>query len=186
MSQTEHDTVPAQPSPPAPVRRGPLQSIPLRLAILITLIGLGLWAYALATRSPEPVAGGSPSAMAAGLAPSAASQAPRQPSTRLIDESSPVLFRFGLSFVVGFFLAWVLRKVITTTLLIAGAIATLVLILKKTGVINLDWDAVQRQVGEGVELAKQEAGRVRDVVLGYLPSGFSAMAGLFFGAKRRA
>lgn len=158
----------------------------MRFAILITIIGLGLWIYALATRSPEPPSPLPASALASGLAPSASPAPAAQPAPRLIDDSAPALLRFGLSFVVGFFLAWVLRRIITTTLLVAGALATLILILKKTGTINLDWGAIESEVQQGVEMAKRESGRVKDLVLGYLPSSFSALAGLFFGARHRS
>jgi uncharacterized membrane protein (Fun14 family) len=87
--------------------------------------------------------------------------------------------------VVGFFLAWALRKFIKMTLLIAGGIATLLIVLKKTGVIDLNFDAVQSQVDQGVHLAQENAGRFKDFILGYLPSGGSALTGMFFGSRRR-
>lgn len=103
----------------------------------------------------------------------------------MIDESSPALFRFGLSFVVGFFLAFIFRKVITITLLNAGAIATAAIVLHKTNIINLDWDAVESQAKHGVDYARNASSNLKEVVLGYAPSSASAVAGLFFGARHR-
>lgn len=165
--------------------RGPsfFASRSLRLMLAVTIIGLGLWVYALITRPPQAPApvGSNAAGYAAGIAPNA--QPPGKP--RLIDESAPATFRFGLSFVVGFFVAWVFRRVIKLTLLVAGGIAVLLIVLKQTGVVDLNFDAVQEQVNHGVEVAQQNASRAKDFILGYLPSGASAATGLFFGARRR-
>lgn len=157
----------------------------LRLMLVVTLVGLGLWVYALATAPAAPAsAGGNQMAAgyAAGLDPGTAPSAARP---RLIDESAPATFRFGLSFVVGFFIAWLFRRFIKLTILIAGGIATFLIVLKKTGVLDLDFDAVQSQVDHGVQVAQENASRFKDFILGYLPSGASALTGMFFGARRR-
>lgn len=155
----------------------------LRLMLVVTAIGLGMWVYAMAT-APEPVSAagagaGGVAALNAGTATGGAT------ANRLIDQSAPATFRLGFSFVVGFFLAWMLRKFIRTTLLIAGGIATLLIVLKATGLLNLDFSAIQGDVDRGLEAAQREASRFKEFILGYVPSGVSAAAGMVAGARRR-
>lgn len=151
--------------------------------LLVTAIGLGMWIYALATApaAAPPVPAGSVAGFSAD-----GSLASSSNRTRLIDESAPATFRLGFSFVVGFFLAWMLRRFIKMVLLIGGGIATLLIVLKSTGVVNLNFDAVQSEVDQGLKLAQENASRFKGFILGYVPSGVSAAAGMLFGARRRA
>ncbi len=153
----------------------------LRFMFLVTVIGLALWVYALATAAPAPPpASADVSAMAAGAA------APPSNRTRLIDESAPATFRLGFSFVVGFFVAYVFRRFIKMLLLVGGGIATLLIILKATGFLNIDMTSVQSEVDRGIDAAQEHAFRFKDLILGYVPSGVSAGAGVLAGARRRS
>lgn len=156
----------------------------LRLMTLVMLVGLGLWVYAMAT-APAGATGGSGGTASAMTMTTGgmAIEPPRE--KRLIDESAPATFRLGFSFVVGFFLALVLRKFIRTTLLVAGGIATLIIVLKATGLLSIDLDSVQSEVDRGLELAQREASRAKEFILGYVPSAVSAAAGMVMGARRR-
>lgn len=154
----------------------------LRVMVLITVIGTAMWAYALATAAPVPATHHDPSLVAGLTSNSASTTAAAAP--RLIDEAAPATFRFGLSFVVGFFLAWIFRRVLKVIILAAGAITVLFLILRHFGVVNLNFDALEGEVTHGVDVAREKATEFKSVILGYLPSGASATAGLVVGAKR--
>jgi len=148
--------------------------------VLIMLAGAAMWAYAHAT-APSPTPTTDPATF---TSLSSGTLGQPTPAPRTVDELAPATFRFGFAFVVGFFLAWLLRKVIKVALLLAGAIAILLIVLKQTGIIDLDFDTLQGSVEQGVGVAREKAGQFKSFVLGYLPSGASAAAGLFMGMKR--
>ncbi len=153
-----------------------LASWSLRLALLITLIGAGAWGYALATR---PALTPSPAAV------SSLTDAPAPPlQTRLIDSAGPATARFGLSFIGAFFVAYVLKKVLRSVLLVAGLIVAGIVALKYMGIITLDWAGAQHQVEHGVDLVRQEGEKARSFLMGLLPSTVSAGAGAVVGAKK--
>lgn len=155
----------------------------LRLMTLVMLVGLGLWVYAMAT-APAGAAPGSAATPAATLTTGGmAIETPRE--KRLIDEGAPATFRLGFSFVVGFFVAWMLRKFIRTLLMTAGAAATVLIVLKATGLLGTEIESIRGEVDRGLELAQREASRAREFILGYVPSGVSAAAGMLMGARRR-
>lgn len=190
--KVEHDDN----SPRKPLHKSKL----VRLAAVVTLLGAGLWGYAAATRTePAPAPPTAERSKFPGHAVStlgetyvpptpeeraarkAAEQAARP---RLIDDSAPATFRLGASFLAGIFLGWAFRKFIKLTVLVAGALALGIFFLKKTGVIDIDWAGIEKQVEDGVEYAQAEAGRVRQFLTGYFPSGMAAAAGLFFGVRK--
>jgi uncharacterized membrane protein (Fun14 family) len=148
------------------------------LALLATALGGGLWIRdAMRPAPPAP----SPAAPLAGSF--AAGGGPAAPS---IAEPSraPLAFRIGASFMGGCFLGWLLRRFIKLTLLIGGAAVIGLAILKATGMIQFDWDGLGRSVHDGVDAAQQQAGALKDSILAALPSGGSALAGLFIGVRR--
>ncbi len=153
-------------------------------AILVTVLGAVSWGYAAFTR-PTPAA--------ANLTPPAASLAERSaaapvgeipPSERLIDKSAPHTVRYGLSFIAAFVVAFFVKKFIKSVLLIAGLLVSAIAALKYFGLFEYDWNAAQQQVEQGVELAKQESGRIAKVVSDYLPSSIAGGLGAVFGARR--
>jgi uncharacterized membrane protein (Fun14 family) len=153
-------------------------------AILVTVLGAVSWGYAAFTR-PTPAT--------ANLAAPAASLAERSaagpvgeipPSERLIDKSAPRTVRYGLSFIAAFVVAFFVKKFIKSVLLIAGLLVSAIAALKYFGLFEYDWNAAQQQVEQGVELAKQESGRIAKVVSDYLPSSIAGGLGAVFGARR--
>ncbi|MDZ4828756.1 MAG: FUN14 domain-containing protein [Phycisphaerae bacterium] len=152
----------------------------LWLAVLATVAGLGWWIF----QASQPVAAptvSAPGAARSGFVTSSDSSAAQTLAPR---PTAPMPFRMGLSFMGGFFLAWALKKFIKMTLLIGGAIAVLIAALKGTGVINLDWGAVESQVSSGMAAAGEHVDATKDVLLKYLPSGASAFVGMFAGLRR--
>lgn len=155
-------------------KRGLLSSKSLWLAILITLAGAAWWAYSAATTMRTPA----PAVPASGFA---ASPTNAQPETRV---EAPAAFRYGASFVGAFLVAFVLKKILRSVLLIAAMLVGVVLALKYFGFIDYDWASAQHQVEEGAAIARQEGDKYRSLLMGYLPSGLASGAGAIFGAKR--
>lgn len=160
------------------VSRSLLGSRTLWVAIVVTLLGAVAWGYSIATQSGAVVDAPAASTLA-GADPTVA---PR--SERFIDKSAPRTVRYGLSFLAAFVLAYLVKKVIKSVLIVAGLIIAAIAGLKLLGVFDYDWSSAQRQVEEGVEFAKQESGRLARVVTEYLPSSVSAGLGAIFGARR--
>ena len=163
----------------------------------VAVVGAGMWVYAAATRPLEPAAPVPSAEVSGGIAPrsltgvsgttgdglkhEAAEVADR--AKRFIDQSSPAMFRFGLSFVAAFFLGWLLRRFITLTLLVAGAVAAGVIALQRAGVIGIEGDDIRREAERSVGWLQGQAGAIRDVVTGYLPTGFAAILGGYKGFR---
>jgi uncharacterized membrane protein (Fun14 family) len=97
---------------------------------------------------------------------------------------SPALFRFGSSFIAGFFLGYAFRKFLKWSLLVSGAVLGCIFVLKKLGVFNLDWAGMEGHVSHSVSWAQGQAGAFKDFLTGYLPSAGAAFVGLFVGARR--
>lgn len=152
-------------------------------AILITVLGAVSWGYAAFTRpTPAPAGLAAPaSSLAEGAAPTAETI---PPSERLIDKSAPRTVRYGLSFIAAFVVAFFVKKFIKSVLVIAGLLVAAIAALKYFGIFEYDWNAAQQQVEQGVELAKQESGRIAKFVSDYLPSSVAGGLGAVFGARR--
>jgi uncharacterized membrane protein (Fun14 family) len=158
----------------------------LWLAMLLTVVGVAWWGwnwYASASAPPAP-APVSASPLAGGLvAGPAAASAPASATDRT-PPAPPMAVRIGASFMAGFFLAWLLRRVVAWTILVGGAIAVGIGVLKTTGVVEFDWTSVESQVDAGLEQVKESTKAASDWVRAFLPSGASAVVGMFFGARR--
>ena len=99
--------------------------------------------------------------------------------------SSPALFRFGASYVGGFFLGWMLRRFLKLSFLILGAAICLVAVGRKYGWFELDWNWVEAHVRQSLAWVQGEAGAFKTFITGYLPSAGAAAAGTFFGFRRK-
>lgn len=168
------------PAPAQRVRRSLFGSTTLWLAIVITVAGAISWGYSAGTRRPESIArdGAQISSLSSSEKP------PKSARTRFIDENAPATVRYGASFIAAFLIAYALKKVIKSVLLIAGLLIGAILTLKYLGLFNYDWVSAQSQVEQGVEFARTEGEKFRGTIMGYLPSGLSAGAGAIFGARR--
>lgn len=150
---------------------------------VMTVIGVGMWGYALATAPPG--AAGVDASMVSGFGAGTPSgdRAAAAPA-RLIDEASPAVLRFGLSFLVGCVLAYLFKKFIKVSLILAGLAAAAVYGLHRAGIIEFDADAVRAAAARSFAWARGEASGFKDFVVGYLPSSLSACAGLAYGALK--
>jgi uncharacterized membrane protein (Fun14 family) len=163
-------------------RRSFFDSTFLKLALLMCVVGGGLWAYAKATAPATPAV--QRSAAVSGLTGETALSAPRA-EPRLIDDASPATLRFGLSFVAGYAFAYFARKMIKWAVLVAGVIGVGLYFVQKSGLIQIDLSGAQQQLTAGVEYAQREVNHAKDVLLGYLPSGAAGLGGIWVGAKKK-
>jgi uncharacterized membrane protein (Fun14 family) len=135
----DSDTSPSQ----CPPRRKPWQLLSVRIAIAVTLLGAGMWAYALATASRQAAVPGG-GAGATSLTP-----------------AGPATLKVGLSFLGGFTIAYLMRKFLRWSLLIVAVIVGLTYVLRKTGVVELPWDQIKGGVESGASWLESQAGSVK-------------------------
>lgn len=98
---------------------------------------------------------------------------------------SPALFRFGVSYIGGFFIGWMFRRFVKIAVVIAGAAIALLAALKGTGWVNLDWAAFGGLISHNLASLQEGAEGLKQLFTGYLPSAASATAGLFFGFRKK-
>lgn len=157
-------------------------------AILVTVLGAVSWGYSALTR-PEPanaISSSPASAPSSSPASSLSSPSPIEtsPSQRLIDQSAPRAVRYGLSFIGAFLVAFVVKKIIKSVLIVAGLVFAAIAALKYFGIFEYDWSSAQQHVEHGVELAREESGRLAKLATEYLPSSVAGGLGAIFGARR--
>lgn len=160
------------------------------MAAIFTVIGLALWAYALATQTkPEPKAASSAagSGLVTGLdgravnAADAESDAPGR--SRLVDSMGPVLSKLGVSFMGGFLIAMLMRKFVKLSLLLGGLLGAAIVAGQWSGLVELPWDSMKASLSDGLTWARGQADSAREVISGYLPSTAAVVIGGFFGFR---
>ncbi len=150
----------------------------LGLAITTTLGGTALWIYALVT-APKA---GTGVAGVAGLTEGGGGAA--VVDERLIAAAGPAVARFGGSFIVGYCLGFAFRKFLKLTALLVGVAVVGAYALHRFQIVDLSPDQITDHVQRGLEWARGEAGQFKAFLLGYVPSGFAAAVGGFFGFRR--
>ncbi|MGE3110071.1 MAG: FUN14 domain-containing protein [Phycisphaerales bacterium] len=170
-----------------PPARAPLWRSKLLLAMTgVTIIGLSLWVYSLATRSAasSPAAGPAATSLASGFsAPSAQSAPPPEP--RLVDQAAPAVARFGGCFIAGYCIAYAFRKMLKAAVLVTGVILIGLFLLQRAGLLQLNIDAITASLQHAADWIKGEAGALKDLVLGYLPSAGAGLTGMALGIRRK-
>ena len=148
----------------------------------MVLIGLVMW-----TRSPSErgtVANDrSPDAARATSSLSGASPAAGKSDSALVP-TSPALFRFGASYIGGFFIGWLARKSLKLALLAGGAATLAIATAKHTGLIDVDWAGIEAHVSHSLAWARDGIGAAKSFLTGYLPSAAAGFLGLYKGARR--
>jgi uncharacterized membrane protein (Fun14 family) len=161
--------------------RSPWKAKSVWVALALMLLGGGLW---IKDRTQaEPPSAKAPSA-AAQLSDSA-STGTQSDERRGWRTSAPATFRFGASYVGGFFLGWTFRRFLKGTLLLSGAAIVLIAFGKKTGWVELDWVAMEGHVRHSLAWLQGEAGAFKQFLTGYLPSAGAAGVGAFLGFRRK-
>lgn len=171
-------------------RSNPFKSRMLALAIFVMVLGGGVWAYAAATK-PEPkvVETRTPVTGVAGFTGQAEGSTTTtvvEAEPRVIDNAGPATFRLGLSFAIGYFLAWGVRAFAKVTLLAFGALGVCLILLTHFQVMGLDWALLQNKLETSLAFLQGQADKFKDFVMGYLPSTASGVAGTVFGFRRKA
>ena len=147
------------------------------LAAGVALLGLVLWVATPAnTPPPTPPEEGAPLAQASGDAVAS--------SVHSV-QGTPAMFRFGVSYMAGFFLGYGLKRFLKVTLLVSAAIAALLFVLQHTGTLQLDWTAVQAQAKESFGWLTGQAEALKSFLAGYIPSAAAACVGVFMGMRWR-
>lgn len=153
----------------------------LWLALTITALGVG-WTVYLALNQPEPPPA-FPSDAVRGLA-GASSPAPTPREPTLAERVAPATARFGMSFVLGYAVGWLVRRALKAAAILAIIAVGALYLLKKFGVL-VDPATVEQGVEAAGEWVRSESAQFKDFALGYAPSATAGFLGVFIGLLRR-
>ena len=98
---------------------------------------------------------------------------------------SPVVFKFGFSFFVGFALGYFLRIFFKLTLAVVGLICLSLFGLEYLGLIDIDWASLQPHYNSALDWLQSQTADFRRFITGQLPAASLAALGLFTGFKKR-
>jgi uncharacterized membrane protein (Fun14 family) len=101
------------------------------------------------------------------------------------DMMSPALARGGASFMGGFLLGWAIRRAVKLAVILAGILCTLLVAIKMTGTIDLDWTAIEANISHSLAWVQGKAEGFKEVLTGYLPSAGAGGAGTYFGFRKK-
>ena len=99
--------------------------------------------------------------------------------------SSPAAAQIGASYLGGFLLGWAFRRFLRIAAMLVAVVLAGIAVMKASGWIDVDWSALEVQVGRTVQWLHGEAEGLRNVLTGFLPSAGAAGAGSFFGFRKR-
>ncbi len=152
------------------------QWMSLCVAGAVTLLGLGLMFFGA---GPEPANGQQVEAI--GLMPG---EAPSEEVVEEVDSVSPAVFRLGVSFVIGFAVAYALRTFVKISLVAFGVFALGLWGLHELGVITINTDAMTGHYDSARDYVSTQFGSLKSFLTGHLPSAGSALAGMAIGFKK--
>ena len=101
------------------------------------------------------------------------------------DMMSPALARGGASFMGGFLIGWAIRRTVKLAAIVAGLLLTLLAAVKMTGIVDLDWTAIEANISHSVAWAQGKAEGFKEVLTGYLPSAGAGGAGTILGFRKK-
>ena len=171
-------TIPDDTQPARTGRRPFWKARSLAIALGMMLVGLLMWARTPSVSGPQAGLPRGGSALAESSPTKAEASTAAKPT-------SPALFRFGASYIAGFFFGWICRKSIKVGLMVAGAAAAVITVAKATGLIELDWASLQAHISQSLAWLHGELGAVKHFLTGYLPSTAACCVGIFMGARHR-
>jgi uncharacterized membrane protein (Fun14 family) len=99
--------------------------------------------------------------------------------------SSPAAAQIGASYLGGFLLGWAFRRFLRIAAMLVAVMLAGIAVMKASGWIDVDWSALEAQVGRTVQWLHGEAEGLRNVLTGFLPSAGAAGAGSFFGFRKK-
>jgi len=139
--------------------------------------------------SPPAEANGSPQGEAVGMTGFMPGEDPEFEGEVVEEEGpmgaiSPAIFRLGLSFVIGFAVAYALRTFVKISL-VAIAVSALGLFgLQYAGLIDVNWEAMGGHYDSVKDYVASQTSSFKDFMTGHLPSAGSAAAGLVVGFRK--
>jgi uncharacterized membrane protein (Fun14 family) len=153
------------------------------MAMVVSVIGGSMWAYGAMTRSAKSSGNSSSPGMALVQSDGGeGAHAAAEPG--LTEKAGRWLIKLGPSFIAGFLIGWGIRRFLKWTLLLVAIAGVGLYLLKHFGVFDVNYDDVKESVDQGVEWAKEHVTEAKDWALRYVPSGTTAVVGMFFGARR--
>jgi uncharacterized membrane protein (Fun14 family) len=155
----------------------PWRAKTLWVASGLALLGLILW-VAVPKEGPPPSAPGGQTSLAQASGEAVATQVHSW-------QGSPALFRFGLSYIAGFFLGYGLRRFVKITVLLCLLAVGAVFVVQHFGWVQFDWAGIQSHVSESFAWLRGQAEAIKVFIMGYVPSAAAAGVGLLFGARWR-
>jgi uncharacterized membrane protein (Fun14 family) len=108
-----------------------------------------------------------------------------EPDPTGIDLYSPMIFRMGFSFFVGFAIAYALRQFVKISIIAIGILLLALFGLQYAGVIDVNWQAMNEHYDSIMAFLGEQTGTFTAFITGYLPSGASGLAGMTIGFKRK-
>lgn len=85
----------------------------------------------------------------------------------------------------GFLIGWAVRRAIKLAVIVAGLLMTLLIAVKMTGAIDLDWTAIEANISHSLAWVQGKAEGFKEVLTGYLPSAGAGGAGTYFGFRKK-
>jgi uncharacterized membrane protein (Fun14 family) len=153
---------------------GPWRSKSVLAALAVVVVGLGFWFADIKNGPPQ-----SDTDTATATTPAVAPPAEAHWNW---SKPFPVYVRMGASYVAGFCLGWLFRRLLRL-ILVAGALALALLAYGK--LTGCDLTHAQEQVTRGGEWAQHEATAAESYLKHLLPSAAAGGAGIFLGFRRR-
>jgi uncharacterized membrane protein (Fun14 family) len=148
----------------------------LRWAVLLMLLGSVLWVRQLRSTPAAEAPASSATAKSASAPPDGSVG---------IRSRSPATFRLGAGYAGGFLLGFLFRRFLKVTSVAAALLLAAVAGLRSVGVLEVDWAAWEAQIRAGVDWSHHQAGVLKSVAEGYLPSTAATGWGLWRGLRRR-
>jgi uncharacterized membrane protein (Fun14 family) len=160
---------------------GPWRSKSVLAALAVVLAGTGLWFSDIKSGPPQNVAGNAAVTNAPGITLTNTTGAPAGTHWNW-SKPFPFYVRMGASYVAGFCLGWIFRRVLRLILVISALAVALLVYGKLTG---CDITRTQEQMKRGNEWAQHEATAAKAYLKQMLPSATAGGVGIFLGFRRR-
>lgn len=159
---------------------GPWRSRSVLTALAAVLVGIGFWCSNLNSSPPQNHAGTTVTNVP-GITSSAATSAPAA-TQRGWSRPLPFYVPIGASYVAGFCIGWVFRKLIRLIVITAALVVALLALGRFVG---CDTTHTQEQVKHTGDWAQHEVVATEDYLRHLLPSVGAGGVGTFLGFRRR-